>query len=106
MPIAAMPVYCATKAAVHIFTISLRYQLKDTPIKVFEIIPPAVDTDLDKGTTEEENEYKGIPPAEVAKVVLTAVANNEYEIPVGDATKLVKDSRKNPEQAFQRINQW
>ena len=50
VPIAAMPVYCATKAAIHSFTISLRHQLKDTSIKVFEIVPPAVDTELGKGT--------------------------------------------------------
>ena len=45
-PLAAVPVYCATKAALHSFTLSLRHQLKDTPIQVIEIIPPAVDTDL------------------------------------------------------------
>jgi uncharacterized oxidoreductase len=46
IPVAAVPVYCATKAALHSFTLSLRQQLKDTPIQVIEIIPPAVDTDL------------------------------------------------------------
>ena len=40
IPITIMPVYCATKAALHSFTLSLRYQLRDTSIKVFEIIPP------------------------------------------------------------------
>ena len=46
MPIAAMPVYCATKAAMHSFSVSLRHQLKKTSVKVFEIIPPAVETEL------------------------------------------------------------
>jgi uncharacterized oxidoreductase len=35
VPIAIMPVYCATKAAIHSFTLSLRHQLRDTSVKVF-----------------------------------------------------------------------
>lgn len=38
-PISFMPVYCATKAALHSLTMSLRHQLKNTAVKVFEIIP-------------------------------------------------------------------
>jgi len=107
VPIASMPVYCATKAAVHSFTQSLRYQLRDTSIKVYEIIPPMVDTDLGKGTTEEgEQEFKGIPPSQVAAAVLTGMANDEYEIAVGAAKGLVIGSRANPEKAFQNINRW
>jgi len=107
VPIAAMPVYCATKAAVHSFTVSLRYQLRDTSIKVFEIVPPAVDTELGKGTTSEEaQEYRGIPPSEVASAVIKALANNEYEIAIGEAKDLVVRSRNDFEQAFQNINQW
>ena len=46
VPLAAAPVYSATKAAVHSFTISLRRQLAVSPIKVIELIPPLVETDL------------------------------------------------------------
>jgi len=49
VPLARFPVYCATKAAVHSFCVSLRHQLKLTGVKVVELIPPYVDTDLDKG---------------------------------------------------------
>lgn len=107
VPIASMPVYCATKAAVHSFTQSLRYQLRDTAIKVFEVIPPMVDTELGKGSTEEgDQEFRGIPPSEVAGATLTAMANDEYEIAVGRAKDLVTGSRMNPEKAFRNINRW
>jgi len=45
-PMAIAPIYSATKAAVHSFTLSLRQQLEDTAIKVIEVAPPAVNTDL------------------------------------------------------------
>jgi len=41
-----IPVYCATKAFLHSFTMSLRYQLKNRSVEVIEIIPPALNTDL------------------------------------------------------------
>ena len=46
MPSAWVPVYGATKAALHSFTFGMRVQLEEIGIKVIEIIPPAVDTDL------------------------------------------------------------
>lgn len=45
-PISFMPTYCATKAALHSFTLSLRHQLRDTGISVIEVVPPKVQTDL------------------------------------------------------------
>jgi uncharacterized oxidoreductase len=46
MPSALTPTYCASKAALHSYTQSLRFQLRDTSVQVIEIIPPQVQTAL------------------------------------------------------------
>ena len=46
VPKAATPTYCATKAAMHSYTESLRFQLHHTAIEVIEIIPPRVQTEI------------------------------------------------------------
>jgi uncharacterized oxidoreductase len=106
VPIAAMPIYCATKAALHSYTFSLRYQLKDTNVKVFDIIPPAVETDLGKTSPDEESGYKGIPPSRLAEDVIKALAKDQYEIAVGEAKGLVATVSPDFKQAFENMNRW
>jgi uncharacterized oxidoreductase len=52
VPLAMTPTYCATKAAIHSYTQSLRYQLKGSTTEVLELIPPYVATDLMDGASD------------------------------------------------------
>jgi len=105
IPLTIMPVYCATKAALHSFSWSLRHQLRNTRVSVFEVIPPTVDTELDQGARERRRqEHRGIPPVEVAEATLAGMARDEHEITVGQAQGLRAGTVKEAEQIFQRMN--
>jgi uncharacterized oxidoreductase len=52
VPLVTTPTYCATKAAIHSYTQSLRWQLKGSPTDVLELIPPYVQTDLLDGSSD------------------------------------------------------
>ena len=100
-PLAFMPVYCATKAAIHSITLSLRHQLRHTGIKVFEIAPPSVDTELghDRRTDKSES-HGGIPVSEFMAGALEALRNDELEAAIGMAQNL----RQGREALFARMN--
>lgn len=104
VPIVLFPVYCSTKAAIHSFSMSLRHQLRNTPIKVFEIVPPTTDTELDKGMRSRHGAPRGVSAEEVAKASLAALANDEFECAIGEARGLRANARSNPEQAFENMN--
>ncbi|WP_088242436.1 SDR family oxidoreductase [Calothrix rhizosoleniae] len=84
-PKASAPVYCSTKAAVHSFSQTLRYQMEDTlpMVKVFEVIPPLVDTQMTSGRGD-----KKITPRQVAIETFRGLETNQYEIYVGKAKLL------------------
>ena len=73
MPIA--PVYCATKAAIHSYTQSLRAQMKGSSVTVVELAPPGVETPLFRG--EFEREMRGQKAMDVTEFVGKALAGIE-----------------------------
>lgn len=80
VPKKSAPVYCATKAALHAFSKSLRYQLENSSVKVFEIITPLVDTDMTRGR---EDDMKKIAPESLAKEVFRSLESDNFEIRPG-----------------------
>ena len=101
-PLAMIPVYCAAKAALHSLSLSLRHQLKDTSIKVFEIAPPRVDTDLgwSRLARGDRRPSMGISPDVVAAAFVKALASDDYEVAIGAAENL----RAGRERSFDAMN--
>jgi uncharacterized oxidoreductase len=80
-PLAVFPIYCATKAGVHTFTQCLRYQLSKTSIKVFEVLPPIVETELNMEYREKRGTgNKGIKEDKCAAAIIKGLANDDFEI--------------------------
>lgn len=101
VPIAIMPVYCATKAAIHSISLSLRYQLRNTSVKVFEIAPPAVDTELGSDRRADKTQsHGGMPVAEFIQQAMDALQNDVFEAPIGTA----KFSREKREEMLETMN--
>jgi transposase len=74
LPSAKMAYYSATKAAVHSFTQSLRYQLRDTNIRIIELIPPAVDTPMLAGVQRPK-----MPADLVARSLLDGIEQKKWK---------------------------
>jgi uncharacterized oxidoreductase len=90
-PLAAVPVYCATKAAVHSWSLSLRHQLRDTSVRVFEVAPPMVATEL-AGERHRPEAGDHVMSAEaVAEGVLKALGRNQYQVALGAAANLLAE---------------
>ena len=105
VPAARMPVYSATKAALHAFSMALRHQLTNQGIKVFEVVPPAVDTELNpEGRAKRSNFKANLTPEEFVASVMKGFKDDVFEIGYGMSEGFIKASRAELDQMFQRMN--
>jgi uncharacterized oxidoreductase len=84
VPLAATAVYSSTKAAIHSYTMSLRYKLKDTSVSVLEIAPPWVQTDL----LGSNNEPRAMPLSEFIEETMKVLGTGAEEVLVERAKPL------------------
>ena len=99
VPYTVMPVYCATKAALRSFTLSLRHQLRNTSVRVIELSPPAVSTELHDYMGPKGREI-GIPLEEFVREAMEGLNSGSEEIHVANAKNLFA----NPAESFVRLN--
>jgi uncharacterized oxidoreductase len=100
VPLAATPVYSATKAAIHSYTLSLRHQLSTTNVEVIEIAPPAVNTDLGGPGLH----TWATPLHEFADVAFARLRAGEIEIGHGFSIEAMRASYEDRQRIFDRMN--
>lgn len=100
VPRADYPFYNATKAALHSFCQVLRHQLKGAPIKITEVLFPAVDTPWHQGNPPKI----AIPPERAVSEMLRGLEKGKEEIRVSGVKLLYLLSRLAPKFAFKKLN--
>jgi len=105
VPIALFPVYCATKAAVHSFSLSLRQQLRDSNVKVIELIPPYVATELGGVSEASAGALRQMPLDAFIAETMKELAGDAEEIAIGGAKNLLAaSSPENVKKIFAGMN--
>jgi uncharacterized oxidoreductase len=100
VPLTKTPVYSATKAFFHSFTLSLRHLLKEKNIEVIEIIPPALNTDLGgKGLHDQAP-----PVSDFVASVFEQMKQGKTELTFGFSENMVKAGPDDLKKAFERMN--
>ncbi len=83
VPKQSAPVYCATKAALHSFSTTLRWQLEGTSVDVFEALPPLVDTAMTRGRDKGK-----ISPEQCAREIVHGLERDRHTILIGKTALL------------------
>src|SRR5437667_7594537 len=96
MPLPAAPIYSATKAAIHSYTQSLRFQLEQTGVEVIELMPPAVKTDLVADIAEGDG-ITLMTTGELVKQSFASFKAGALEIRPGQAKQLALMRRLAPD---------
>jgi len=99
-PLTKVPVYCATKAFFHSFTISLRHLLKSKNIEVIEVIPPALNTDL--GGKGLHSEHPSV--SDFINAVFQQLKEGKDEVTFGYSEMLSKAGPDDIRGMFKRMN--
>jgi uncharacterized oxidoreductase len=95
-PLPAAPIYSATKAAIHSYTQSLRFQLEQTGVEVIELMPPAVKTDMTAEFVDGEG-VSLITTDELVKQSFASLKKGIVEIRPGQAKQLALMRRLAPD---------
>ena len=98
-PFAIAPIYSATKAALHSFSMSLRLQLSATSVEVVEVAPPAVNTDLGGSGLH----VHGEPLDAFADGIFEGLAEGRPEIGYGTSVDRLRMSRDDIDDYTQKI---
>jgi uncharacterized oxidoreductase len=94
MPMASTPIYNATKAAVHTYSLVLRQQLKGTSVEVVEIVPPLVDTNLNReGREAAGQKFRGVSVREYIPTVVKALEDGVETIFSSERGDLLAEPR-------------
>lgn len=97
----ALATYSASKAALHSYTRYLRLALKNANVKVFELMPPLVDTEFSAPIGGKN----GVPASFVAEQFIAGLEENNYEIRVGQTEDIYRLYLSSPEDALLAMNQ-
>jgi len=100
VPLTLAPVYCATKAGLHAWTRSFRYQMAKTSVKVFELMPPLVETEM----VADFKGQKMMKPDVLAKALIKGLEGDKYEITPGQSSQLKMMSKLAPGFIFKMLN--